>query len=357
MSLMDVEHPTPIHFRGPGSDRLASLEASPCANPNSANVKSFPDNLPIDVGRIICEFAAEIDSRTASNLNMASRTLHHWVTPIHFRYLVMKYPSSLVRLQRLHIAKAVRVLVFKPSGWSSRGYKTMLQSDLDKALAILPNVTTISFPERMIFAVRIGRILPVVHVDWDLDQALSHLPHKRSRDEITHLFLTGPFDAGSGFLNFQALTHLHISLTSTPDTTLGRALDSAYVDDLLKTVPVDQLPSSLRICTIVEWAELVVSPPHPWAFVKLVLGITDPRIVFGVARPRCAWSQERIRASCALRDAVLFWPGPGAPQSSPKRDQSLKSLEGIWEAAENVMRRREDVSLRERIYEMMERSP
>ncbi|KAH8823373.1 hypothetical protein DL96DRAFT_272168 [Flagelloscypha sp. PMI_526] len=318
--------------------------------------KSFPP-LTVDIARIICEFAAELDKETASSLYISSKTIREWVTPIHFRRLEVSSYESLRLLKAPRTLRRIAPYVYSVSLQIAyrddyRVDPCKLAVDLNSFLRVLPNLVHFRWPYYSWYG-EVGIILPR-HV-FSLEISYDYLAEERkatfTQPHITHLIsnLQGtPLDAL--FTTWTSLTHLFFEIHHQYH------LDNSIVNSTFPLRrPFVPLPASIVSCILMDTQG--ASEQFKWTinktFIDLVLGDTEPRIVFAVWTTRDRWmtvlpgmNRQTVDMSwirIALQGAIVF------------HAHWQKNYETIWEQAEEVRRKRTEFEVRESVYQLLNR--
>ncbi|KAH8823326.1 hypothetical protein DL96DRAFT_270288 [Flagelloscypha sp. PMI_526] len=71
--------------------------------------------LPIDLVRLVCEYAATLDTRTAGNLYATSKDIREWVAPVRFQSIEIRNYQSFMRLRVPEVMKRISPHVFTVS--------------------------------------------------------------------------------------------------------------------------------------------------------------------------------------------------------------------------------------------------
>ncbi|KAH8795219.1 hypothetical protein DL96DRAFT_1648344 [Flagelloscypha sp. PMI_526] len=327
--------------------------------------RSFPP-LPVDVARIICEFAAYLDKKTARNISILSKDVRGWVAPILFQHIKICSYQSFMRLKSPdimeHVAPFVSAVSLDPvAGDRLPGECEQMSTDLNKFLEALPRLTHFHRARSIGYSrwAGIDLTLPDCISSLQIGQSFLQLEHTKcnalpcvSRCYVTHMMssLMAPVSP-SVFTNWPSLTHILFEISNCH--TLCSIVDSTFPTDILPTsivscILVDSQSSACQFCWFIDQA-----------FVDLVLGNTDARIVFSAGGSRESWmlldgprkyletspTQDLTWIREGLRDAILF-------------HDSSKNVppDSIWEEAEVIRRRRDDMLVRKAVYKLLDHS-
>ncbi|KAH8823350.1 hypothetical protein DL96DRAFT_1819076 [Flagelloscypha sp. PMI_526] len=308
--------------------------------------------LPIDVARNICEYAAALDKETARSLYSSSKNIREWVTPFLFRSIEIQSYSTLMRVKAPDVLQRVAPHVYEVSlrpnipDWGSSTAQISLE--LTSFLNALPNLAHFVLPHISSESIwhKVPIFLPPCVTSLDTTQHFIEYSDRRlassTRLHVTHLVscLRTSFKTDA-FLKWPYLTHLFFEIN--PREYMGNSIAQA-------TFPVKALPPSIVSCVLMQ-AKNHISI-FRWSideyFVDLVLGDTDPRVVFAVHDIRARWlakgelgmaeanpPQDYLRRIITgLQDAIVFHECSNHPIST------------IWANAEWVRRRRRDLDVR-----------
>ncbi|KAH8823403.1 hypothetical protein DL96DRAFT_1617475 [Flagelloscypha sp. PMI_526] len=341
--------------------------------------RSLPP-LPIDVARIICEYAAGLDKTTATRLCISSRDLRIWVTPILFRRLVIRSYESLLLLDSSGILGRIASYVYSVSLQPKRGDLDHSKVNLSRIAAGFNNFlevlsslvhfrwplppilskwdqVSISLPAR-VSSLEIGGdlLLPrafVFHTSARvLTQSLS-----QARGNITHIFsnLARTFDL-SFFTTWTALTHIFFGIRP------ARVGDSIATFIFPTSRPSFILPPSIVSCILMD--SLSSAQLFRWAIdralVDLVLGDTDSRIIFCAGGIRERWMKMTNKPELIMEvtpTVDLSWIRIGLQDAILYYNPLRPRYETIWDEAGVVRERRRVSEVRASVYQLLRPRP
>ncbi|KAH8823371.1 hypothetical protein DL96DRAFT_272143 [Flagelloscypha sp. PMI_526] len=327
--------------------------------------KTFPP-LSVDIARTICEFAAALDKTTASSLYMTSKDIRIWVTPIHFRRVLIRSHESLLLLKAPGTLERIAPHVYSVSlqplfGDDSCQGPSQLAMDFDNFLKALPNLVHFRWPvlpHRSMWS-KVSIVLPKTVSSLEIGDAFLEVSPRRNnnfnRTQITHIhsdLIHVPYS--SFFSDWSTLTHLFFEI---------RPQDYSNASIARSTFPISPPPFS-RLPTSIVSCVLMDSQSSAWRFnwtvnrvlVNLVLGDTDPRVVFAAGETRERWMVvDRPGVTVVTPpEKDLSWIRIGLKDAILYHNHNQRSYESIWEQAEVVRRKRSKVEIRKAVYQLLQ---
>ncbi|KAH8824514.1 hypothetical protein DL96DRAFT_1614303 [Flagelloscypha sp. PMI_526] len=336
-----------------------------------AQTKSFPP-LPVDVVRTICEFAASLDHNTARNLSMSSKDIREWVAPVYFRGVTIRNHQTLIRLKTSpvleRIGPHVRNLSLQPDfGDNAVAGPAQMEADFSSFLNALPNLVHFHWPvlaHRSMWG-QVPISLPS-HVcsleigsycfDPPTDFASAYSA-TNARTQVTHIYseLSDP-PTPSLFIAWTALTHIFFDIR--PQYQLGNSIATSTFP---LSSPFHPLPRTIVSCILMD------AQSSAWDFnwainqalVDLVLGDTDPRIVFCAGEDRGRWMEV---GGPGIRVGIpptvdLSWIRKGLKNAVLYHNRWSHNFEAVWIEAEEVRIRRKEPGVRAAVYKLLKPGP
>ncbi|KAH8832358.1 hypothetical protein DL96DRAFT_1581784 [Flagelloscypha sp. PMI_526] len=313
--------------------------------------KSFPP-LPVDIIRIICEFAATLNQTTAHNLSMSSKEIREWVLPERFQRVTIRKHRHLIRLSTSTVLRRIGPLVRNLSlqpGFENGSIARPVQmtADLSSFLDALPNLILAHgsiwdhvpiFLPTHVSSLEIGSH----YLDPPTNSALDHSATK-ARTHITHIYsvLNDP-PTPSLFNAWTALTHIFFDIR--PQYQLGNSIATSTFP---LSPPFHPLPSSIISCILMD------AQSCPWDFiwtinqvlVDLILGDTDTRIVFCAAEECERWIEVQI-ANVTSPAEDLSWIREGLKDAILYHNKWSHKYDMVWIEAEEIRIRRKEARVR-----------
>ncbi|KAH8823327.1 hypothetical protein DL96DRAFT_1713749 [Flagelloscypha sp. PMI_526] len=312
--------------------------------------------LPVDVAQTICELAAGLDEATARSLSVSSKDIREWVVPILFRRIEIRNHRSLMRLKALDVMARVAPNV--------------------RAVSIYQNIHTVCAGPAEDFRGFLDALPKLTHIQWPM--SLEHnewseiafpLPLSVTSVNISQEFMQGSNDIAWPFSSRSRVTHIMSALLETIQVnvfTRWPSLTHIFFEIYLlpphtrnsvsgSTFPVEALPASIVLCILMD--NRCMTWGFRWAIdqalVDLVLGDTNPRVVFGQGEIREDWLvpgknhlagelPELDEVRIGLQDAILY------------HDSWKEPTEAIWEKAEDVRKRRSDIEVRRAVLGLLD---
>ncbi|KAH8823366.1 hypothetical protein DL96DRAFT_1683472 [Flagelloscypha sp. PMI_526] len=361
MSVLKISAVT-LFKRGAFLDGAATVAKHVFPNLTKRFPRQHECPLPVDLIRTICELAAQLDKTTRLSLLVTSKVVYAWVAQIHFQclrvcdntLLLFKKPGSVKRISA-HIL--IVSLVPPLSPW--------LATDYDRFLKALPNLIHVRVQGLRHSGANV--LLPC-HVssiegnDIFRNASLNGIAPS-TRAQIKHIYSelnNCPKSYSLSFPDWSALTHLLFGIEHSAGNNSGDISITQPQSNFPISAPYIPLPSSIVSCILMDSCS--VGDYFQWAIdkalVDLVLGDTDPRIVYAAAASREEWvapisrfngyqARPKSQVKTVFQDAILYH-GRG------RKAHKLMWKRTIWEDADEVRKRRADSAVRQAAYRLLE---